>query len=237
VANTAAIVGLAVLVVAAIGLRLPDLAILVTAVVLAVTTGRAAWATFDVLNASLWELVPVCIVCVLAFGSAVAAAFRWRSKASDEEGSGAGEVAGVTIGAWLLVVLLLLGGSAIASSAETHAFGNASSPPQDLAGLLSIRAADAPALDDLRGSWVPQVAAAQATDDAGGTNYAVVHNEWSTRFPTVLARGDDIGAPDLDGTWWVTLVQQPFASQDEVVAWCAGNGLAAPACAPREVAG
>ena len=103
------------------------------------------------------------------------------------------------------------------------------SPPQDLAGLLSIRAADAPALDDLRGSWVPQVAAAQASDDAGGTAYAAVHNAWATRFPTVLARGDDIGAPDLDDTWWVSLVQQPFASQEEAAAWCTGNGLARPA--------
>jgi hypothetical protein len=237
VANTAAIVGVAVLVVAAIGVRLPDLAVLVTAVVLAVTTARAAWATFDVLNASLWELVPVCIVCVLAFGSAVAAAFRWRSRPSDAEGSGAGEVAGVAIGAWLLVVLLLLGGSAIASSAETQAFGNVTSPPLDLAGLLSVRAADAPALDDLRGSWVPQVAAAQASDDVGGTAYAAVHNAWAIRFPAVLARGDDIGATDLDDTWWVTLVQQPFGTEEEVVAWCAGNGLAAPACTPREVAG
>ena len=237
VANTAAIVGLAVLVVAALGVRLPDLVILGTAVVLAVTTARAAWATFDVLNAHLWELIPVCIVCVLAFGSAVAAAFRWRSQPSDAGGSGAGEVAGVTIGAWLLVVLLLLGGSAIASSAETHAFGNVTSPPQDLAGLLSIRAADAPALDDLRGSWVPQVAAAQASDDAGGTAYAAVHNAWATRFPTVLARGDDTGAPDLDDTWWVSLVQQPFASQEEAAAWCTGNGLAAPACTPVLISG
>ena len=51
VATTARVVALAVLVVAAFGVRLPDLAILGTAGVLAATTARAAWATLDVLNA------------------------------------------------------------------------------------------------------------------------------------------------------------------------------------------
>ncbi|TFV87436.1 hypothetical protein [Blastococcus sp. CT_GayMR16] len=231
VATAAAIIGLVVLVVAAIGIRLPDVAVLVTAVVLAAATARAAWATFGVLNAGLWELIPVCIVCVIAFAAAVTAAFRWRSPDKDDSGTGAGEVAGVTIGAWLLVVLLLLGGSAIASSAETHAFGNVTSPPQDLAGLLSVRAADAPELDDLRGSWVPQVAAAQVDDDAGASAYAVVHHDWTTRFPTVLARGDDVGADDLDDTWWLSLVAQPVGSEAEAAAWCATNSV--PNCTPR----
>jgi hypothetical protein len=235
VATTAAIVGLVVLVLAAVGPKLPDVVVLATAVVLAAATARAAWATFDVLNAHLWELVPVCIVCVLAFGSAVAAAFRWRSPDGDDAGTGAGEVAGVTVGAWLLVVLLLLGGSAIASSAQTHAFGNVTAAPQDLAGLLSMRAADAPRLDELRGSWVPGVAVAQVGDDASASAYAVRHHDWTTRFPTVLARGDDVGAPDLDDTWWLSLVAQPSGSSAEAAAWCAANGLAEPDCTPRLV--
>ena len=233
VAATAAIIGLAVLVVAAIGVRVPDVAVLVTAVVLAGATGWAALATFDVINARLWELIPVCLICVLAFGMAVTAVFRWRSPTGDDKGSGAGEVAGVTIGSWLLVILVLLGGSAIASSAETHAFGNVTSPPQDLAGLLSVRAADAPELDALRGFWVPQVAAAQVTDDAGATAFSVVHHDVRSRFPTVLARGDDVGAPDLDDTWWISVVQQPFGSQQEAATWCSANSV--PNCAPRLV--
>jgi len=235
VGTTAALVALVVLVVAAVGVRVPDVAVLATAVVLAAATARAAWATFAVLNAHLWELVPVCIVCVLAFGSAVTAAFRWRSPDSDDKGSGAGEVAGVTVGAWLLVVLLLLGGSAIASSAETHAFGNVTSPPQNLAGLLSVRAADAPEVDDLRGLWVPQVAAAQATDDAAATAYAVVHHGWTTRFPTLLARADDVDAPGLDDTWWVSIAVQSFRSQAEAAAFCATTGQ--PGCVPLEIGG
>ena len=237
VATTAATVGLVVLVVAALGLKLPDVVVLATAVVLVATTARAAWATFDVLDARLWELVPVCIVCVIAFVSAAAAAFRWRSPDSDDTGMGTGEVAGVTIGAWLLVVLLLLGGSAIASSAQAHADAFVTSPPQDLAGLLSVRAADAPELDGLRGSWVPQVAAAQVGDDTGASAYAVGHHDRTTRFPTVLARGNDVGAPDLDDTWWLSLVAQRFGSGAEVAAWCAANGLAEPNCSPRLVSG
>ncbi|HEY0400896.1 MAG TPA: hypothetical protein VGD09_02690 [Blastococcus sp.] len=237
VATTAALVGLAVLVLAAVGLKAPDLVVLATAVVLTAATARAAWATFDVLDARLWALIPVCIVCVVAFGSAAAAAFRWRSPDSDDAGIGTGEVAGVTIGAWLLVVLLLLGGSAIASSAQTHADAFVTSPPQDLAGLLSVRAADAPELDDLRGSWVPQVAAAQVTDDAAASAYAVRHHDWTARFPTVLTRGDDVGAPGLDDTWWLSLVAQPYGSGAEAAAWCAANGLAERDCSPRLVSG
>lgn len=219
--------------VAAVDVRIPDLAVPATAVVLAVTTARAGWATFDVVNASLWELVPVVLVCLLAFGSAVAAVFRWRSPDRADSGSGAGEVAGVTIGTWLLVVLLLLGGSAIASSAQTHAFGNVPSPPQDLAGLLSVRAANGPQLDELRGSWVPQVGAAPVTDDAAASAYAVAHSAWTTRFPTLLARGDDVGAPDLDDTWWLSLADQPFGSKVEAAAWCSSTGIAG--CTPRRI--
>lgn len=235
VAMVALVAGVAVLVVAAIGVRVPDLAVLVAAGVLAVTTARAAWATFAVINAHLWELIPVCIVCVFAFGSAVAAVFRWRSGESATSGSGAGEVAGVTIGAWLLVALLFLGGSAIASSAQTHAFGNVTAPPQDLAGLLSVRAADAPQVDDLRGTWVPQLAAAPVTDDATASAYAVAHNGLTTQFPALLARADDIGASDLGDTWWVSLAAQPFGSQQQAAAWCATSGDAN--CTPRKVAG
>ena len=235
VATLATVVAVVVLVVAALGVRLPDVAVLVTAVVLAVTTARAAWATIDVLNAHLWELVPVCIVCLIAVASAVAAAFRWRSGESAAAGAGIGEVAGVTIGAWLLVVLLVLGGSAIVSSAQTHAAVFVTSPPQDLAGLLSVRAADAPQLDDLRGRWVAQVGAAQVTDDAAASTYAVAHHDWATKFPLLLARGDDVGAPDVDATWWLSLTARPFGSGDEATAWCSANGLTG--CTPRLITG
>lgn len=233
VATLATVVAVVVLVVAAVGVRLPDLAFLVTAVVLAVPSARAAWSTIDVLNAHLWELVPACLVCLGAFGSAVAAALRWRSGESTATGAGTGEVAGVTLGAWLLVVLLFLGASGIASSARTHAFGNVTSPPQDLAGLLSVRAADAPQLRDMRGSWVPQLGAAEVGDDAAATAYAVVHNGFTARFPTVLARGDDVGAPDLDSSWWLSLAVARFASQDAAAGWCSASGIVG--CTPRQV--
>ena len=71
-----------------------------------------------------------------------------------------------------------------------------------------------------------QLAAAQVTDDEQASAYAVRHHDSSARFPTLLVRGDDTGAPDLDDTWWVTLVRQSFGSRAEVEAWCAGAGLA-----------
>jgi hypothetical protein len=232
-AMLATVVAVVVLVLAALGVRLPDLAVLVTAVVLAVPTARAAWATIDVLNAHLWELVPACVVCLVAFGSAVAAAFRWRSGEGTATGAGTSEVAGVTLGAWLLVVLVFLGGSAIASSAQTHAAGFVTSSPQDVAGLLSVRAADAPRLHDLRGSWVPQLAAAKVGDDAAATAYALVHHDVSARYPTVLARGDDVGASDLDSSWWLSLAVVAFDSPDAAAGWCNASGIVG--CTARQV--
>jgi hypothetical protein len=141
-----------------------------------------------------------------AFVSAAAAAFRWRSPDGDEAGTGAAEVAGVTVGAW----------------------------------LLSVRAADAPGLDDLRGSWAPQVAAAQVSDDAGASAYAVLHHDWTTRsrpsspvgttsaHRTATTRGGD-------DTCWLSLIAQPTGSRAEATAWCAANGLAEPTCSPRLV--
>jgi len=231
----ATVVAIVVLVIAAFGVRLPDLAVLAAALLLAVPAARAAWATLAVLDAHLWELVPLCIVCVAAFGSAVAAAFRWRSGQNPATGAGASEVVGVTLGAWLLVVLLFLGGSAIASSAQTHAFGNVTSPPQDVAGLLSVRAADAPQVRDLRRHWAAQVGAAQVHDDADASAYAVVHHDLTTKFPTLLARGDDVGEPGLHSSWWLSLAAQPFASSAEASAWCATSGVAG--CTPRLITG
>jgi hypothetical protein len=235
-ATTAGITAVAVLVLALVGLRIPDLVVLVLAGLLTVTTARAAWATLDVVNSRLWELLPVCAVCVLAFGLAATAAARFRAPRDDSGGSGGGSgTAGVLVGGWLIVVLLLFAGAAIASSAETNAVG-AAGPPQDVPGLLSIRAADAADLDDLRGSWVPQLAAAQVggDDDAGASAFAVRHVDLAGRLPALLVRGDDIGAADLDDTWWLSLGRQAFGSDAEVQAWCTGNGIAE--CTPRQVA-
>ncbi|WP_324273654.1 hypothetical protein [Blastococcus brunescens] len=76
------------MVLALLAVRLPDLVVLVLGAVLAVTTARAAWATLDVVNSRLWHLVPVCLVCLLAFGLAVSGAAHWRSP--DEAGAGGG---------------------------------------------------------------------------------------------------------------------------------------------------
>ena len=163
-----AVVSVVVVVLGMVALRVPDLVVLVLGGALTLTTARAAWSTFDVIRNGLWELIPVCIIALLAFGSAVTAAGRWRSAPDEKGGEGPGGVAAVVLAAWLVVVLVLLAGAAIASSARTHAFGDSQSPPQGLPGLLSVRAADAPVLDDLHGRWLAQLAAAQVTDDRAG---------------------------------------------------------------------
>jgi hypothetical protein len=233
VAMLAFAISVGVLLLAAVGLRLPDVVVLGLAAVLTATTVWAARATLDVLNAGLWELIPACIVCVLAVGLAATATARWRSTpGQSSSGEGLGGVAAATLAAWLVVVLVLLAGAAIAASARTHAFGDVDSPPQGLPGLLSIRASDGPQLDGYQGFWMAQLTAAQVADDDASA-YAVRHRDRSVRLPTLLVRGDDTGAPDLDDTWWVTLVRQSFQSRAAVESWCAENGLAPPDCTPR----
>ena len=73
------------------------------------------------------------------------------------------------------------------------------------------------------------------TDDAAASAYAVTHHGLTTRFPTLLARGDDIGVAGLDDTWWVSLTAQRFASQQEAAAWCGSSGV--QGCTPRKIGG
>jgi hypothetical protein len=235
VAGLAFAVAVAVLLLALVGLAVHDLVVLALAGVLALTTARAAWATFDVVRAGLWELVPLCILCLLAFGLSATAAARWRSAPGSDGsgGEGPGGVAAAALAAWVVVLVVLLAGAAIAASARTHAFGAVDSPPQGLPGLLSVRAADAPLIGDTVGRWVPQLAAGQVTDDASASAYAIRHHDRSAQVDALLVRGDDTGAPDLDDTWWVTIARQTFESRVEVENWCAENGLAAPDCTPR----
>ena len=181
VAMLAFAVAAVVLLLALVGLRVPDLVVLGLGGVLTLTTARAAWATFDVVDAGLWELVPLCILCVLAFGLSATATARWRSVPGSDGtgGEGVGGVAAAALAAWLVVVLVLLAGAAIAASARTHAFGDADSPPQGLAGLLSVRASDGPAIDGYRGTWMAQLATAQVADDDAASAFAVVHHDRS----------------------------------------------------------
>ena len=86
-------------------------------------------------------------------------------------------------------------------------------PPQDVAGLLSIRAADAAAADDLEGSWVPQLDAAQVADDAAASGYSARHRDRAALLPVLLLRGDDVTADDLDDGWWLTVAAQGFPDE------------------------
>jgi hypothetical protein len=235
VAMLAAVVAVVLIVLALTGVRLPDLAVLVLGGVLAVTTARAAWATLDVVNARLWYLLPVCLICLLAFGLAVSGAAHWRSPDAAAPGSGTGGAAGVVVGGVALSLVLLAGGATVAS-VQAEGLGPGG-PPQDVAGLLSTRAADAAQADDLAGAWVPQLAAAQVPDDEAATAFSQRHRDWTASVPALLVRGDDTGADGLDDTWWLTLAAQRFGSDAEVAAWCTANGLVAPDCVPLQLAG
>jgi hypothetical protein len=234
VAATAFAVAAAVLVLALVGLRLPDVVVLGLSAVLTVAMAWAALATLDVVNAGLWELIPLCILVVVAFGLAGTATARWRSTPDVKGGEGPGGVVAAALAAWLAVAVVLLGGAAIASSARTQVFGDAGAA-QGLPGLLAVRASDAGTLDGYRGLWMAQLAAARATTDEQASAYAVRHRDSSAQFPTLLVRGDDTGGTDVDDTWWVTLVRQSFGSKAEVEAWCSRAGLAPPNCTPRMI--
>ncbi|WP_164704654.1 hypothetical protein [Blastococcus litoris] len=233
VAMVAAVVAAVLIVLAFTGLRLPDLAVLVLGVVLTVSTARAAWATLDVVNSRLWDLLPLCLICLLAFGLAISGTAHWRSPEDAATGTGAGGAAGVVAAGAALSLILLAGGAAVAS-VQAKGLGPGG-PPQDVAGLLSTRAADAPEVDVLDGGWAPQLAAAQVgDDDAAATAFSARHRDSTTRTPALLARGDDVGS-DLDDTWWVSLAAQRFGSEQEAAQWCASSGL--PECVPLEVSG
>ena len=233
VAGTAFVVSAVVLVLAVVALRLPDVVVLVLAAVLTAATAWAALATVDVVNAGLWELVPLCVLCIAAFGIAATATARWRSTPDVKGGEGAGGVVAAALATWLTVAVVLVAGAAIADSARTRALGD--SPPEGVPGLLAVRATDAPQLDGYRGLWMAQLAGARVTDDEQATAFAVRHAESSARFPILLVRGDDTGAPDLDDTSWLTLVRQSFDSREQVEAWCSRAGLTSPNCAPRMI--
>ena len=237
VALLAGAVAVVLVVVALAGVRLPNLAVAGLGAVLAVTTARAAWATLDVVNGRLWDLIPVCLVCLLAFGLAVAGTAQWRAPDGDgdDAGSGAGGAASAALGGAGLAVVLLVGGATVAY-VQAEGLGPAG-PPQDVAGLLSTRAADAAAADDLGGPWVPQLDAAQIPDDEAATGYSLRHRDRGAVVPVLLVRGDDVTAGDLDDSWWLTVAAQGFADEAGAQQWCADAGLAPPACVPRELAG
>lgn len=235
VAGTAFAVAAAVLVLALVGLRLPDVVVLVLSAALTVAMAWAALATLDVVNAGLWELVPLCVLVVVAFALTGTATARWRSTPDVTGGEGPGGVAAAALAAWLAVAVVLLGGAAIASSARTQVFGDAGAPARGLPGLLTVRANDAGTLDGYRGLWTAQLAAARATTDEQASAYAVRHHDRSAQYATLLVRGDDTGGTDVDDTWWITLVRQSFGSKAEVEAWCSRAGLAPPDCTPRMI--
>ena len=235
VAGTAFVVAAAVLVLALVGLRLPDVVVLILSAVLTAATAWAAFATLDVVNAGVWELVPLCLVVIVSFALAATATARWRSSTAVKGGEGPGGVAAAALATWLAVAIVLLAGEAIATSARTHAFGDAGAPAQGLPGLLTVRATDAGQLDGYHGYWMAKLAAARVTNDEQASAYAVRHHDSSAQFPTLLVRGDDTGGADVDDTWWVTLVRQSFDSQAEVEAWCTRAGLAPPGCTPRMI--
>ncbi|SDE71862.1 hypothetical protein SAMN05660485_01651 [Blastococcus fimeti] len=246
VALLAGIVAVVVIALALARVRLPDLVVGALGAVLALATARAAWATLDVVDARIWDLLTVCAIFLVAFGLAVSAVAHGRSpsdegaedetkKKKDADSGDAGGVAGTAVGGLGLALLLLLGGATV-GHVQAEGLGPAG-PPQDLAGLLSIRAADAAVAADTPGAWVPQVAAAPIPDDAAATGYSVQHRAWTARQPVLLLRGDDLPGAGLDDSWWLTLAALPFGSEAEAQQWCTSAGMGPPDCVARRLPG
>lgn len=226
--------GAVVVVLAVIGVGLPDLAVLGLAGVLVVTTGRAAWSTLDVVNAQAWAVLPACVVVIVAFLLAARSALAWRKSGTDV--ASAGPIP-ATLFAWFLTLLLIVAGTAGANAAMKQAAQTASSstslPQTGVAGMEAARQADAPAFAALRGHWAAQIASARSLDDAGATAYLQQQQAWAGKFPVVLVRGDDFRSTALDASYWLTFAKQPFGSQTEVQSWCSSQGLGQNDCMPR----
>lgn len=231
VATAVFLLAVAVLAVGISGLKVPSPVVLVVALAIAAGAARAVWSTFTVVNARLWELVPVCAVCVLAFLLAATAAARWRQGSS---GLTRGAVA-VVIGAWVVVTALLLGGTAIVQNVEQSATSSAATAQLGTPWLMSLRAMNAPTADDLHGHWAARIAAGQVSDETSAAAYAARHRDLALRFQVVLVRADDLPAPDMDDSWWLTLVSQPFDTPDAAQAWCTAAGFAPTDCVPVQV--
>ncbi|MGY2128554.1 hypothetical protein [Blastococcus sp. SYSU DS0617] len=233
VALLAGVVAVVLVAVALTGVRLPDVVVAGFGIVLAGATAWAAWATLDVVDARIWDLLPVCAICLTAFGLALSGLAHWRSPADGDPGSGAGGAATAVLAGLGLALLLLLGGATVAH-VQAEGLGPAG-PPQDVAGLLTVRADDAAAADDLAGPWVPQLEAARIADDDAATAYSARHRARAGLLPVLLVRGDDVTGAGLDDSWWLSVAAEGFASEAEAQQWCSTAGLGPPQCVPQQL--
>lgn len=103
------------------------------------------------------------------------------------------------------------------------------SKPRELS-LSSIRDADREDVaTHLQGQWVAQLASqAQGDNDQAYLNR---HQNLDNSFGTYLTTTDDYSYPNTDGiTYWVTLLDTPFASEAEAERWCINQGLTSNDC-------
>jgi hypothetical protein len=230
-ATLAWLVAALVIVLALTGARVPKAVAPVLATVLAATTAFAVWTTIDVVNARDWMTLPVCVLSALAFVTAAQALSLWRRPANPYSSGGALKM---TLLGWAAVLVVLVAGSAIAAEAPATTSApltTAASAP----GLDALRSESAGGLDGLRGAWVPQVASAQVYDQAAADALVARHQLWGLRFPVVLARGGDFPSNTLGPEDWMTLINQPLRSEEEVQLWCMAQNLGPNDCVPRQI--
>jgi hypothetical protein len=232
VASAAWLTGALVVVLALTGVKVSKPVPLVLGLVLLVTTAFGAWSMIDVVNTQAWALLPPCAACVDAFVMAARALQRWQRPHCTY---GSGSALSATLLVWAVVLVLLVGGTAIATEAMKSAGAPLAPASSAQRSLDSVRAETAGALGSLRGAWVPQVASAEVHDQAGADAHLAKHHEWAARYAVVLVRGGDFPSQTLGPEDWLTLVNQRLDSEAAVQHWCAGQGLGPNDCLPRQI--
>jgi hypothetical protein len=96
--------------------------------------------------------------------------------------------------------------------------------------LASIRDADREDVaSHLEGQWVAQLAS-QARGD-NDQSYLKRHQHLDDSYGTYLTTTDDYSYPNTNGvTYWVTLLDAPFATEAEAQRWCDDQGLTTNDC-------
>ena len=111
-------------------------------------------------------------------------------------------------------------------------------PADPTEALEQIRAQDAPVVEALADSWVPQLSTRPAgtqSADRTAINAAILagHDTLRNQHPgAVLLRSTDW---NYDGRFWITVMNERFPTAEEANTWCDTNGFAPQDCFAKKL--